>query len=300
MKQFPPGSMILAICFLVANLPAQETVVLKSGQSQNGKVVSRTEDAITFEFIRGGRSASIELTWKQIDRIVFASPDQQTKALEDPDNTSTEVFESLWSKTRQWIDVPDSMTSKIGLAYAAKLVEAKDPGAMDHALELYRIIVAESWNRDDQTEAAGRRLNILLESGRERDAIREAEAFATETENPLLLLEAKRVLAINAYEKLKVIEDENPRWYLDDEVRPERNILYNNAIDHSLFAFLFYGSIEEPAARGLYDASRIYEFGKDFEKSRICAEDILRLYPGSRLVPNARDQVAKLSKLKSE
>lgn len=292
--------LILSVTSFMGGLFAQETVFLKSGQSQSGRVVSRTEDAITFEFARGGRTASIELPWKQIDRIVFASSEEQKQALDDPANTGVELFERLWSETREWIDVPDSVAAKIGLAFAGKLTGTDDPGARDKALELYRIIVAEGWNPEDQTMAASRRLNILLESGRERDAIREAEAFAAETENPHLLLEAKRVLAINAYEKLKAIEEENPRWYLDDEVRPVRNALYNEAIDHSLFAFLFYGSIEEPAARGLYDASRIYEFGKEHEKSKTFAEDILRLYPDSNLVPKAREHLANLSKLKTE
>lgn len=287
---------------LVGILHAQETVHLKNGNFQLGELISQTDDQIVFEFTRSNSNAPTRVTipWKSIEKIVFTPSTELLQAVKHPDEVSLSVLAKLWDEHADWLSRPESRAAQVGLLYAQKLAQSDAEMSTEQALDLYQEIATNAWSPFHQGEAIRERLKTMLAAGMERDAIREAEKLATENENPKHLLEAKYILAESAFAKLKEIEAENPRWHLDDEVRPKRNATYNQAIDHSLYAFLFYGTEEAAATRGLIHAAKIYEFGKDFKNSNTCIEDILQLYPDSKLAPIAKQHREKLlSKLKN-
>ena len=295
------GQFVFALLFGVFGFAA-ETVHLTNGQFQKGNLVSQTEEILTFEFTKSGSTdkTRVNIPWNRIERIEFGSTVTHIDALAKPEQTDLNVFAELWDEGSPWLSRPNSPTAKIGLVYAKKLVESGVEMAPEQGLDLYSEIAAKAWNPADQAAAIQGRLRTLFSLDRERDAIREAEALAAKTENPHHLLEAKYALASNAFSKLKNIEEENPRWYLDEEVKPGRNRAFNMAIDHSLFAFLFFGSEEKPSARGLLLAASVYEFSKDYKNAELCAQDILRLYPETTFATQAKEKLTELSKRKSE
>ncbi|MDF1751682.1 MAG: hypothetical protein P1U89_02785 [Verrucomicrobiales bacterium] len=291
---------LLLLLFSIAG--AEETVYLKSGKFQKGKLISQTDESLTFEFKKVGVAglSRVKIPWRSVEKIVFPSSVKQIDALGNPVATDLGVFVELWEKNAPWISRPESKAAEIGLAYATKLANSEAEMAAEQALDLFDHISKTAWDPADQAAGLRGRLRTLLKTGRERDAIREAEALAEETENPALLLEAKYILASNDFEKLQAIVEENPRWELDDEIRPERNRYFNSAIDHSLFAYLFFGSEEQAAAKGLALAAEIYQFASDLKNARRCADDILKLYPETFASKQATELLSKLPSEPSE
>lgn len=293
---------LIPLLTLVTLLPSwsQETVYLTDGKFQQGKIISQTDQTLTFEFLNSGSKTQSTIPWSSIEKIEFTASKEFLKAVNDPDQVELSTLAELWNQQADYLTRPMSRTAQVGLVYADKLANSKEDLSEESAIDLYNEIAEKAWSRFHQGQAIRGKLRLLIKTGREREAIREAEALALKTENPEHLLEAKYVLAESAFAKLKEIEQENPRWHLDDEVRPERNQLYNRAIDHSLYAFLFYGTQEQAATRGLLHAAQVYEFGNDLENSENCAGDILRLYPESQLTENAKQHLTNLSKLKKK
>lgn len=285
---------------LVAGLSfalGDETVHLKSGKFQKGKLISQTDEDFTFEFKRAGVTGTsrVKIPWRSVDRIEFQNSARQIDALANPGQTDLKVFADLWKNSSPWITRPNSKAAVIGLAYAKKLATSEAEMAAEQALDIFDTVSKRAWNPEDQATGLRERLKTLLALGREREAIREAETLAAESENPTLLLEARHILATNAFDRLKAIEEENPRWELDDDVRPDRFRYFNEAIDNSLFAYLFYGTEEQAAADGLLHAAEVYEFAKDANKARQCANDIIKLYPGTKAAQPAAVLLDKLS-----
>lgn len=294
--------LVLLIITLVAQAKAEETVHLKNGQFQQGQLISQTDEALTFEFKKRGTSQAqqVSISWSLIDRIEFATSVTEIEAMASPANTELRVFAKLWQDHEPWLSRPQSRAAAIGIAYADKLAAMKEDMAPDQAIDLYSEIAEKAWDPNLQAKAMSKKLETLFALGREREALREAEQLAIESENPNHLLEAKYLIASRTFDTLKAIEQEHPRWYLDDEVRPDRNLEYHKAIDNALYPFLFYGTFENQSARGLLLAAEIYQHAKDYTNAQICAEDILRLYPNTERVTAARARIAELKQLKSK
>jgi len=282
------------------NSQAQETVFLTDGKFQKGNILSTTKKGITFEFEKSGSKKKIDIKWDSINKIEFTPSKQLLKAVNNSDEVPLEAVAKIWDQQVDYLSRPLSRTAQVGLVYANKLAESTEDLSDEAALDLYEEIADQAWSPYHQGQAIRGKLKLLIKTGREREALRQAEELALESENPEHLLEAKYVLAESAFAELKELEQEHPRWNLDDEVRPKRERIYDQAIDQSLFAFLFYGTQESAVTRGLMHAAKVYEFGKDYESSEVCANDILRLYPQSELAAEAKKQLANLSKLKKK
>ncbi len=268
---------------------AEESVYLKNGQFQKGKLISQTDTALTFEYVKSGATDAVQvpIPWDSIDHIEFSRSTQLLEALAKPDAVDLHALAQLWIMAAPWISRPNSPAAEIGLVYASRLAMSDGEETVAEALDLFGTIAKSAWQPEKQAAGLRGRLTTLLKAGREREAVREAEAIAQARENPALLLESKLILAANAFEKLKMLEHDHPRWELDNEVRPERYLYFNTAIDHSLYAYLFFGSEEEAAATGLLHAAEVYRFAGDQGKAKLCAGDILKLYPNSAVAPKA-------------
>ncbi len=305
-RTFPAGALsvwIGILCGLLAATPPSEgeTVHLQNGNFQSGEIVSQSEKGITFSFTRdGGGKSKVEIPWEAIERIEFSLSAEEAAALGDPASAQLELLASIWDEQAPWIGREASPAAEIGLAYAERLADSGRERDLEKALGIFDIVAGEAWEPARQAKALRRKLMVLLRAGREKEALREAEAIADASDNPALLLESKMMLSGNYFEKLMEIEEENPRWFLDDEVRPERDRLFHSAVDHALYPYLFYGSLEDAAARGLIRAARIYEYAGDTLNSRRCAEDILKLYPKTELASEAKEHLSKLSQTDTE
>lgn len=297
MKTCRPILVFLCLPWLPWTSRAEDTVRLKNGQSQPGQLISQSDQELVFEYKRTtGEVSRITLPWDRIEWIDFHESPELKQAFANPAKTALPAFAKLWDQLSPWLGRPRSRAAELGLNYAKRLAESKEDMAPEQALDLYKIIIARAWDPEKQAEAIRGRIATLLALNREREAVREAEALAEQTENPAHLLEAKYLLAANAYTRLQELEKENPRWQLDDEVRPQRNELFHRALDLSLFSYLFYGSEEAASARGLLQAAEVHRFAGDSPNARLCAEDILKLYPKTEQAEAARKMLNELPK----
>jgi len=281
-------------------LGAADTVVLRNGESRSGEIVTETHEGITFKYevpLSNGRTGftTKKLPWNAIDSIRFEPLPGEEAALAQPADASEDQLRKLWMSRLEHLARPRSTAPQLGLLYAERLSNGDSRFARERALDIFRRIEAKAWDEESRVRATQGRLQTLIHLDRIEDAMVEARRMAEEAENPAVLLEAKHVLAEAEFDQLAQLEEEHPRWHLDDEVRPRRNAHFHEALDLFLYPYLFHGSREEAAARGLLGAARVHRFAGDLEKARSCAEDILQLYPDTASREPARALLNELS-----
>ncbi|MEZ5300412.1 MAG: hypothetical protein R3F11_07065 [Verrucomicrobiales bacterium] len=215
----------------------------------------------------------------QIAFIEFDPLPGEVELLRNPDASDASALEKLWLEKLPHLGRPANNAGEIGIAAAAALLQSEIPGDRRRAKQIYAKVEAEDWDAARRAAAKRGRLQAMLALGETDEAMAEAKVLAEESEDPQMLIEARFVLAQAARARLRKLEEDNPRWEDDDLVRPGRNALFNETIDRFLYAYLFHGSEETAAARGLWAAAETYAAAGMADDARDCAEDIAKLYP---------------------
>jgi hypothetical protein len=278
----------------VAIVPAaaSDVVALKSGRLFSGEVVYIEDDQVRFRRVvsgeRGAGSAVVNIPAGQIDYIDFGRSDAESAVLTDPSSVPLDDHRRLWAEAALRLHQAKSAGGEIGLALGERLLASDRPGDRDDALAVFAAVEQRDWNEGRRTRARAGRLRTLMATGRAAEALGEAEEVSRSSEDPGLVIEAMHLLASSDLEALRAIDADNPKWAEDDEVRPRREALFHQAVDRFLFAFLFHGSEEEAAARGLWGAHETYAQSGHAREAGVCAEDILTHYPHSRFAALAR------------
>lgn len=211
--------------------------------------------------------------------IDFEPVPGEAETLDNPLALDIVSLRRLWNELAVNLDRARSNVGEIALIYANRLLEEGDDLAKQDALPVFDRVRHEDWSRERKGRAEVGRLRALMATGEAAAAAVEAEVLAAESEDPGMLIEARYILAEASFAKLKAIDEENPRWEDDDEVRPVREALYHETVDRYLFPYLFYGSEVEEAARGLWGARLVYLHSGDADAAASCADDIVNLYP---------------------
>lgn len=273
-----------------------DVIFLKDGSTRAGRIQGLDGDVLRIQrqVLPGQPTATITIPRAQVERIEFAH-DPEREAL-----ITQETFDDLllaaryWGAAERFLEIPRSPAARIGLRYAALLLKSGNPATRERALQLFRDIEARAWSPEDKAEARRGRLRALIATGRAQEAIAEAEELANTAEDPAVLIEAKYILATAASTQLRTLEDANPRWQEDRFIRPERHRLYNEALDLYLFPCLFFGSMAEPSARGLWAATEIYHTAGEFQNAAETARDLIAFYPESPEAAKAKELLQSL------
>ncbi|NNE92993.1 MAG: hypothetical protein HKN23_15215 [Verrucomicrobiales bacterium] len=282
----------LLICFAAINCfppsgQAGDVLHLKNGQAAEVKIESITDELLTYITevkLPNGQTGIAKRTVpvEQINFIEFGPVPGELDVLEDPGTPTIEEIDAVWDKKFSNLHRPRSNAGKIGLMLGEALLrDEKSEFRWNRALELYDLIRETSWSAEDKAAARKGRLQALIRLGDIDTAIKEATQLASETEDATMLIEAKFVLAKADFERLQKLEEENPKWMEDDTILPERNRLYHTTVDQFLWPYLFHGTLEEQAARGLVAAGEVYRFAGKEDESKACFEDAVKLYPGT-------------------
>lgn len=278
----------------------QDVVHLKTGESAACTVTAITDNIITYTLptIRGSRGGLAKRTL-QMDRVSHVEwgfrPGEET-AWENRDTASVEAAEKWWNEWFASIHRPRARTAGWGIAFGNALLRANRGGSDQRALSLFDRIIERAWSEDDVASAKQGRLRALIAIGDLETAVKEAADLATRTEDPELLIEVKFLLAEADFELLKKLEEENPRWEEDDEVRPDRNLLYHRIVDQYLWPHLFHATRDDAASRGLLSAGEAYEFAGAFERAKACYVDLEKLYPNTEAAKQAKQRIENLTK----
>jgi hypothetical protein len=239
--------------------------------------------------------ATLSIPLVDVDHIDFGERQIIEAYLERVNPDELIHLERFWRQRESLLKLPESTAGAFGLALADLLLDSKSVSHQLRAMQLFQRIEKEDWSADRRVLAREGRLRALVRLGRAEEAVEEARAIAEEAEDPRVLIEAKYVLAEAGMVRLRELEDKNPRWDEDDEVRPERNRLYNEVLDLFLFPYLFYGSYEHQAARGLWGAVEVYRFSKELDSAVERARDLVYLYPQGSDAAAAKALISELS-----
>lgn len=278
----------ITVALLAPSRPSQaeDIIHLKHGAPLHGDILQIADDQVKIHVRQGNAMAVRALPDDAIDFIDFEVPEAEAKALASGDGRALRV---VWIGKQKLLGRRESNAGQIALAYAEALLEVDSDPAKSDALELFTNVEKDDWNAKRRVLARTGRLRALLALGNAEAAMAEARAMAEETEDPALFLEARHVLATIDFQELEKQVDENPRWEEDDTVRESIRALYDGTVDRALEPYLFYGSEEAAAARGLLLAARTHRLAGREEDARSCAEDILALYAKTEYAARAKE-----------
>ncbi len=200
----------------------------------------------------------------------------------------------LWERWEPFLAIPKSPAGRVANAYGEGLLATERKADARNALRLFKSVEASAWSEEDRMRAKQGRLRAMIATGQAAGAVREAAELAKISEDPSVLVEAKFILGAAADRNLRALIKDNPRWEEDIFVIPERDRLYNEALDHYLFASLFFGSDAQASARGLWAAAIIFRFTNEPRRALECARDIVSLYPETPCASEARAYMESL------
>lgn len=232
--------------------------------------------------------ATVTIARAEVDRIEFAPDEERDRKIREATVAQLPEIEKLWQLHAPRLGLPKSPAGAIGRAYGDLLLRAGDPDRAATALTVFSAIEAGAWSDEDRMAAKQGRLRAMVATGNARAAVKEAAELAKLSEDPAVLVEAKFILAEASDHALRALIAENPRWQEDVFVIPERNRLYNDALDQYLHPYLFFGSETDAAARGLWGATGVYEFTGELPLAAELARDLVMIYPGTKYAPLAQ------------
>lgn len=295
---------IFAFLFLVSCLQAQDVIFMRNGEKRAGQLTGLDEQSFRLSVPLPPRpgtpatsppaTASVSIPKSDVSYIEFPADPARDRALESATPAQLRETADLWLKHLPWLDIPRSPAARIGCAYGNLLLKSENRSDSAKALEVFRTIESRAWDKQDQMNAKQGRLRAMVATGQAAGAVKEALDLAESTENPAVLIEAKFLLAEADDAALRKLVEDNPRWEEDVHVIPEHARLYHRSLDHYLFPYLFFGSESLPAARGLWGASRVYDFVGEREKALECARDLIAIYPDTKFCALAKTYVESL------
>jgi tetratricopeptide (TPR) repeat protein len=238
----------------------------------------------------GGKTRTEQRTIQlaDIEFIDFEMPEAEASLLESPTAGKLEQLRDLWESKSKWLGIRRSNSGAAGLAVADVLLQSGEAAKVSVALATYAAVERGDWDTGRQALAQQGKLRCLLVLGRPEEALEEAKRVAETAEDPGILVETRLVMAQAARDQFEALLEENPKWREDDEVREQVMEHYHATVDQFLYPCLFHGSLEEPAARGLWNAVEVYLLGEDREAAQNSANDLLKLYPASEYAEKAR------------
>lgn len=278
---------------------SEDVIHLKTGEVIAGTIEALTDNIVTFTFRVGNGaaagSAKRTIQAGQVAHVEFGFEAGEEEALRRRDTLASAELEKWWDFHFAHLHRPRSRTAVWGIALGNALLREGEESEAREALALFDRIAGRAWSQKDVDLAKQGRLRALIALGDLDTAMGEAQLLAGQTEDPELLIEVKHLLADADFAALQNLEEENPRWNEDDEVRPERNALYHRILDQYLWPHLFHATREDAAARGLLSAGKVYEFSGRTEAAIRAYRDLVTLYPGTESVATADSRIEALS-----
>ena len=229
---------------------------------------------------------TIELN--QIAFIDFEIPGSESVLLANPDRAQLETLRNLWESKSKWLGIRRSNSGAVGLAVANILLASGEASKVKVALNTFRKVEHGDWNENRRALAQQGRLRALLALDRPDEALADARTIAENSEDPTLLVETRAVMAEASRRQFEASLEEFPKWREDDEVRDEVLEQFHATIDQFLYPCLFHGSLEESAARGLWNASQVYVLAGEWKAAQNCAKDLVTLYPDTIFAERGR------------
>lgn len=291
---------ILILLFFTLPASAEDIILLEDGHALRGEIIRYYKDAVHIKVVKEGESgegfAVRAIPDSAIHLIDYGPDDAEAKIIASGD---AKALRDLWLNKERLLTRPNSNAGEVALALAESLINLNATSTRESARDLFSTVENEDWNPKRRVAATRGRLRALIALGDIDNAISEANQIAEDAEDPELLLDARHVLAVTEFQKLEKLIHDNPKWRDDDEIVEEIRNLYNSTANKFLEAYLFYGSHQDAAARGLLHAARTHQLAGNPDEALACASDILELYKTTSAATAARELITELEKTKN-
>ena len=270
---------VLCIFILAVTTQAGDVLTLKNGRTADCRILSFSPTAVK---ILWQEKEEREIPVADIEFITFAPLPGEEAALAKAVGTGDSApLMEIWVKKLPRLGIARSNAGEIGLTYAELLSRNPAADRLARALTVYQQIEFGDWSVERRGRARVGRMRLMLRQGRVEEVKPEAEKLLKESQDARVLIEVQHVLAETAAAKLRALLKEHPRWDQEDDIRPQRDRLYHEALDAWLFPHVFHGAEEDLAARGLWAAAQFYKEHGDPGAARDAAADLVQLYPAA-------------------
>ena len=256
---------------------AGDVLTLKNGRTADCQIISFAP-------------ASVKILWQEreqrdipladIEFITFAPLPGEAEAKAKAVKESSAIpLMTFWIAKIPRLAVPRSNAGEIGLTYAELLTREASTGSIERAVKVYEQIEASDWSSERRGRARVGKLRLMLRQGRGDEVRPLAEQLLKEATDARVQIELHHLFAEAAAAKLRALLKDHPRWQLEDEIIPQRDRLFHEAMDAYLFPHVFHGAEEDLAARGLWAAAVLCKENGDPDSARASAADLVQLYP---------------------
>ena len=285
---------LLAACSCIAG----DVLTLKNGRTADCRILSFTPTAVK---ILWQEKEERDIAMTDIEFITFASlPGEEAALAKAVSAGDSNPLMETWVKKIPRLGIARNNAGEIGLTYAELLSRNPTADRLARALKVYQQIESSDWSAERRGRARVGRMRLMLRQGRVEEVKPEAEKLLKESQDARVLIEVQHVLAETAAEKLRALLKEHPRWEQEDDIRPQRERLFHEALDAYLYPHVFHGAEEDLAARGLWAAAQFYKENGETAASREAAEDLVQLYPSAAEKPAAAALVNQLPPRKKQ
>jgi len=233
-----------------------------------------------------------------ISSVSFARTSLEQRLINQPTADAVDALRLLWNLRSATLGMENSNVADVGIALAKALRMASGTSAFNEAEALLRNLlekdIGEARGKTIGNELRTLELARSIEAGPPEETDRIAWEITEIDADTDAMLMATAWLGERHFEELKQLEEEHPRWQLDDEVRPIRARLYHLSLDFALYPSLFHGTNSGAASDGLLRAWHVYKHTNTPELALWILEDIATLYPGSQAAIDTADELARL------
>jgi len=270
--------------------PTSDTLVLNTGASVACRVISTDEASVKIEYMSptDRKMQTRDVPWEDILRIDFAMDESFRTMLKATTTASLPQMLERWKTMEKLLPRRNHPAGELGLAIIRLALAQQDAGLKQTALALCGKVELDDWDTSRRDQARWLRVQLLDSLGLSADALAEARIIARdEAIQPTLAMQAHLYIATTEFAELKKLEEDNPLWLEDELVRPDRDRLFHNVLDHYLMPSLFHGALEDTATRGLWGAVQLFAFDHDLTSAAHRARDLIKLYPQSAAAKQA-------------
>jgi hypothetical protein len=282
----------LVCALLYAANAGADKVYLNSGDMVEGTILSANANSVRLKGTIGGGTAEIPYPIALIEKIEFQRDDKQNALIASPTKNHLGELMEWWRRREAFIAIPESDSGEIGIAVLRASLAAGTKKAAREALEIAEAL-KQDWSQDRKTESERLRLMLLAKAGKGQQALKEAEALENlsgEDDAALAALQtrAQFVKARLAWDRVRKLERDWPKWHLMTDRIVERERHLNEALDAYLFAAVFHAELTDLCAEGLWEAANIYKHIGRSTEARQCAEEIVNHFPSAAYLEEAK------------
>ena len=261
------------------------------------RIMSADARSLTVEKTLPSGLTTRKIPFSDLSDVHFQLTPRELALHRQPAAENVPPLRVYWELRQATMRFPGADIGATGIALAKSLRLAGDPASLDEAGRILDHIRANDPDKSRVEIARAEQLSVdftrSLATGKLEETDKLAWKITEETDDADAMLLATAFLGDRHFTELRALEENNPRWIEDDEIRPSRDKLYHLALDFSVYPSLFLGTRVAEAAAGLKRAAEIYQFTGEVALAKGALEDLAALYPESEAAAETAPLLAR-------